>query len=183
MTRWRLHNASAQRLRVAEDVAAGTQTSDGASLCTGLSLSAPCTYLEPNSYVLVAGLQKAKPVRLAVRYDPSGLNLTAQTREYTFADIDLTSLRLQTRAAELRYPALGQAEAYAVFGGGHERPVTRYVSWSTEDSDLLSVVDNGIDGGLLVPQNLTGTARVYASTTSPSVGKIDADLSLSTYKQ
>lgn len=159
------------------------QSSDDDSTCNALSLTAPCTYLELNDYVQVSGLQKNKVVQLSFGYDPSGLNLSVLSRPYLFADTDATSLRLAARNAQLQFPNLGQAEAYAGFADGIERPVTRYVSWSTEDSDLLSVTRTGIDGGLLVPQNLTGTARIYGSLASAAEGEIEEDLSVSVRKQ
>ncbi len=159
------------------------QSADDADTCAALALTAPCTYLELNDYVLVSGLQKNKTVQLSFDYDPSGLNVSVLSRPYLFADTEATSLRLLARNAQLRFPNLGQVEAYAGFSDGIERPVTRHVSWTTEDSDLLTVTNTGIDGGLLVPKNLTGTARIYASLGSDAEGEIEEDLSVAVSKQ
>lgn len=149
-------------IAAAASIAATTESTGG----TGARLGS-------NDYLLIAGQQADKPVRLLLTYDQSGLNLQALTREYRFSDIDVTSLRLDPETADLTYPALGQLSAYATFEDGIERPVTRYVSWSTEDTDLLSVVASGIDGGSLVPQNQSGRATVFADLTSAVRGDLE----------
>ena len=121
-------------------------------------------------------------MRLKLTYDKTGLDLQTLTREYTFSDIDMTSLRVDPASLDLSYPALGRAFAYATFEDGIERPVTRYVSWSTTSSDLLSI-GSGMDGGVLTPVNATGRARVYANLTSASVGELEENITGDVSKQ
>lgn len=130
--------------------------------------------LGANDYLLIGGLQDKKPVKLQLTYDKSGLNLVALTREYTFTDIDVTSLRVDPASVDLTFPDLGQLSAYATFQDGIERPFTRFVTWSTEYVDLLSSVGaNGINGGLLTPLNVGGEAKVFATYTSDIAGKLE----------
>lgn len=157
--------------------------SDDLATCAALSLSAPCTYLEHNDYLMLSGLQRTKPVRLRLNYDPSGLALSATTREYRFANIDVVSLRLANAGGALNFPTLGSLQADAVFEDGEERPVTRYVSWRSDDADLLSVSASGLDGGSLTPQNLNGLARVYASLSSAAAGDIESDIEVPVRRQ
>ena len=144
--------------------------------CTALALATPCAYLEPNDYLMVDGLQRNKPVRLMLSFDPTGLALGVVTREYRFADLDLSAVSLSAPAASLRHPDLGWLEASGTFNDGEARPVSRYVGWLSEDTDLLTVTPSGLDGGLLTPANLNGIARVYARTTSSLAGEIEDSL-------
>lgn len=139
--------------------------------------------LSSDSYLLVGGLQKDKPIKLKLTYDQAGLNLVTYTREYTFADIDLLDLRIDPLSTSVTYPALGQLHAYANFEDGIERPVTRFVNWTTTTPDLLTVVDTGTDGGLLKPENLSGTARVYADIDSAVQGTLEQNVLVDVHKQ
>lgn len=160
------------------DIAGLSVVSSSAVVTTGTTAK-----LETNAYLLVAGLQEDKPVRLDVTFDRSGLNLTTQTREYQFSLADAGSLRIAPQTLDLNYPDLAKLSAYATFEDGIERPVTRFVAWSTEDADLLSVSASGIDGGLLVPQNVSGRARVFGQIITDTQGKIEDQATVNVHRQ
>lgn len=141
------------------------------------------TLLSANSYLLIGGLQKDKPIKLKLTYDQARLDLITYTREYTFANIDLIDLRIDPLSSSVTYPGLGQLQAYAHFEDGIERPVTRFVNWTTTTPDLLTVIDTGTDGGLLEPENLSGTARVYADIDSSVQGNLEQNVLVDVHKQ
>ncbi|MGH8444306.1 MAG: hypothetical protein ACREVL_03515, partial [Solimonas sp.] len=181
-------SAPAQNLSDQVDVATATgYASDIATTSVGagavIAQSDGTTVLGSDTYLLVAGSQKNKPVMFKLTYDQSGLNLVTYTREYTFADIDITSLRIDPTSFTLQYPNLGHLYTYGTFEDGVERPITRYTSWSTTTTDLLTVEGSGNDGGLLTPANLSGTARVYASVTSSVQGDLEENIKVDVLKQ
>ncbi|NGY06950.1 hypothetical protein [Solimonas terrae] len=146
------------------------------------------TYLESTPYLVVSGDADRldREIAFKLTYDKAGIDLTTTTRVYTFSDADILSMRIDPTQTDLTYPNLGHLQAYGVFDDGVERPVSRAVSWSlidTGDSDLLSVNGSGLDGGLLVPFNVGGNARVFATIDSTSVGQIQEHATVSVHRQ
>lgn len=141
------------------------------------------TRLEPNNYLTVTGNSSAlnSPIAFQLRYDKTVLDLRATTRVYTFQNIDLTSMHLDTSSATIQFPALYKFNALGTFAGeAFERPISRYVSWVVADGTLAAVA-NGTDGGLLTPANLAGLTTLYANVNS-SAGAIPEKTALVTVK-
>lgn len=178
-----LQNLSAQVDVTNADGYAPDIASTATVVATTTTRSDGSTVLSSNSYLLIGGLQKDKPVKLKLTYDQARLDLVTYTREYTFADTDLLDLRIDPLSTSVTYPGLGQLQAYAHFEDGIERPVTRFVNWTTTTPDLLTVVNTGTDGGLLEPENLSGTARVYADIDSSVQGNLEQNVLVDVHKQ
>lgn len=126
-------------------------------------------------YLTVSGAVADTPVQYSVEYDP--LDITVETRSYTFTDIEMVSLRVDPARAELYFPETLELQAYGLFEDGYERPVRRDVSWETLNDDLATVVSGGADAGEVTPTELEGEATIRAST-SNSEGILEADADL-----
>jgi hypothetical protein len=161
---------------------ASTVTTSAVGACGGT------TCLESNSYLLVSGDADYlnREIAFKLTYDEDGLDLTTTSRVYTFKDTDIVSFRIDPTSTDLTYPYLGQLNAYAMFEDGIERPVTRYASWSLinyGDSDSLSVVGSGINGGLLTPNNVSDVAHVFATVESDTAGELEQNAAVTIHEQ
>lgn len=168
--------------------AAGDYNEANANTAQALAASvtdASGTRAGTNAYLLVSGNADRlnRPIALKLTYDDDGLELVTSTRVYTFSKIDLQSMRLTpvtdaNAPLVLNYPALGQVQAFGTFKDGFERPITRFVAWNIFDTDtlqLFSVQPSGVDGGLVIPNNVGGKGRVFGTivSTDNSVGKLE----------
>jgi hypothetical protein len=124
----------------------------------------------------VLGYKEDMPAQFSLRYAP--LNLSVLTRVYTFADLELRSLRVSPSMATLNYPDTLQLQAYALFDDGYERPVRREVTWSSFDEDLAVVENATSDAGLVTPAELIGGDVVIRATTSNDSGAVTSDATL-----
>jgi len=124
----------------------------------------------------VLGYKEDMPAQFALRYAP--LNLSVLTRVYSFADLELRSLRVSPSTATLDYPETLQLQAYALFDDGYERPVRREVTWTSLDKDLAVVDTATSDAGRVTPAELIGGEAVIRATTANEDGTVTSDATL-----
>lgn len=129
-------------------------------------------------YLTLSGGRADVQAQFSLRYEP--LDLEVPTRVYSFADIEMLSLRVTPERSDLFYPDTLQLEAFGLFEDGYERPVRRNVTWTSLNPDLLSVEGSGTDIGLATPLGLEGEATVEAKT-SNSEGEVDAEADIRIY--
>lgn len=129
-------------------------------------------------YLTLAGGKADVQAQFSLRYEP--LDLEVPTRVYSFADIEMLSLRVTPERSDLFYPDTLQLEAFGLFEDGYERPVRRNVSWTSFNEDLVAVTASGTDIGEVTPLGFEGEASVEART-SNSEGEIKDEADIRVY--
>lgn len=116
-----------------------------------------------SDYLLVTALDTGSS-SVSARFEPdNGSALSLALPSYSSVELDPTSLRLTPDSQRLVYPALGLVTALAGFEDGIERPVSRHVSWSSSDSNLLAVDGTGDSAGEIATANVDYSGQVYAA--------------------
>lgn len=82
---------------------------------------------------------------------------------YSVQELEPTSLRLNPQELRLVYPATGELTALAGYTDGIERPVSRHVSWSSSDSNLIGVSTVGESYGTVSTANSDYSGQAYAA--------------------
>lgn len=116
-----------------------------------------------SDYLLVTALDTGSS-SVSARFEPdNGSAVSLALPSYSSVELDPTSLRLTPDSQRLVYPALGLVTALASFEDGIERPVSRHVSWSSSDSNLLAVNSTGDSAGEIATANVDYSGQVYAA--------------------
>jgi hypothetical protein len=112
----------------------------------------------------LSGLKTGRPVQFSIRYAP--LDIEVLTRVVTFEELELQTLRISPETLTLRYPDVFRFDALGRFSDGHERSVRRSVTWTSLDTDLLSIVASGADMGEVSGRGFEGVVEVMATATN-----------------
>lgn len=116
-----------------------------------------------SDYLLVTALDTGSSA-VSARFAPdNGSAIGLALPSYTGVELNPTSLRLTPDGQRLSYPATGLVTALARFEDGIERPVSRHVSWSSSDSNLLAVSGTGDAAGEISTANVDYSGQVYAA--------------------
>lgn len=117
-----------------------------------------------NDMLILTGLQEDEEIQFELTYE--GTDTSVQTRIYVFdEDLELESFRIDPVESFLTYPETSQINAYGVYSDGYERPITRAVTMTSQDTDIITVISRTNNAGRVTTVGGNGRGTVRVTTT------------------
>lgn len=101
--------------------------------------------------------------KLDLSLDP--LDMTIATKSWQVQNTALIDMRLTPDNLRITYPDTGQIDAIGTFDNGLVMPVTRHVSFTTTDDEVLTVGSTNDTAGEVTTTNIDANVEVSASIT------------------